>query len=282
VYKLSPGGFLGSDGIETRAIRAASAGAGSVEWERRQSTAIPDYVDELEAVPAETQSLYQLFSWYIARALLESGSCRVLDVGCGIGKRLPSYVRPLEAAFASRGIGYIGLDPVERNLSGRDYPFICARIEDVPSMLDERFDLFLFATSLDHVEDTGRAAAAVRALATERALGVFWLGLHDPDLVAEQMGRKWFGRLYSSLNPFAVLWRAALVVALMARRYPDMVRRAQQLKRGTPLDDLHFAYFTRANAHLHLARFGTVRDFALVPGMNSAFATVEIHGTSAR
>jgi SAM-dependent methyltransferase len=283
VYKLSPRGFLRPDGSETRAMHATgAAGAGSAEWGRRQHMALPGYEHELDAVPAETQRLYDLFSCYIARALLDGGYRRLLDVGCGIGSRLPPYVRPLEGAFAARGIAYVGLDPVEQNVSGRDYPFICGRIEDVPCVLDDRFDLFLFSTSLDHVEDTGRAAAAVRELSAERALAVFWLGLHDPALVAEEMGRKWFGRLYSSLNPLAFLWRAALVVALMLRRYPDLVRRARNLERGVPLDSLHFAYFTRASVRLHLERFGAVRDFMLVPGTNSAFAAVEIRGAAAR
>jgi SAM-dependent methyltransferase len=282
LYKLSPRGFLNPDGTETRWIYTAAAGSASAEWNRRQSTALPGYEHELNAVPAETQRLYDLFSWYIARALLDSGHRRVLDVGCGIGSRPPPYVRPLEAAFASRGVGYVGLDPVVQNVSGRDYPFICGRIEDVPPVLDDRFDVFLFSTSLDHVEDTARAAAAVRKLAAERALGVFWLGLHDPALVAEEMGRKWFGRLYSSLGPLTFLWRAALIVALMVRRYPDMVRRARNLERGVPLDNLHFAYFTRASVRPHLERFGEVRDFTLVPGTNSAFATVEIRGEAAR
>lgn len=281
-YKLSPRGFLRSDGAETRVMHATGPGSGSAEWDRRQSIALPGYERELDAVPAETQRLYDLFSWYIARALLDRDHCRILDVGCGIGSRLPPYVRPLEAVFASRGVCYVGLDPVEQNVTGRDYLFICGRIEDVPSVLEDRFDLFLFSTSLDHIEDTASAAAAVRKLSEERALGVFWLGLHDPAIVAEEIGRRWFGRLYSSLAPLTFLWRAALIVALMLRRYPDMVRRARNLERGAPLDNLHFAYFTRSSVRSHLERFGEVRDLTHIPGTNSVFATVEIRGQSLR
>jgi SAM-dependent methyltransferase len=278
MYKLSPRGFLRPDGTETRIIRASDAEPGTAEWHNRQAQALPGYVHELGAVPHETQRLYELFSRYIAFALLEMRCSAILDVGCGIGKRLPPYVRPLGQTLASNRIIYVGLDPLGQNLNGREYPFVCGRIEDLPLVLEAQFDLFIFATSLDHIEDTSRAAAAVRKLAAPRALAVFWVGLHDPQLVAEELGSKWLGRLYSSLNPLLFLYRVALVVAVMVRRYPDMVRRAWRLRGGLPLDNLHFSYFTRSNVHHHLRHFGEVRDFTHVPGTNSAFATVEIRG----
>jgi hypothetical protein len=176
----------------------------------------------------------------------------------------------------------VGLDPIDENLSTRDYPFICGRIEDLPPVLEGEFDLFLLATSLDHLEDTARAADAVRKLSAPRALGIFWFGLHDPAVVAEELGRKWFGRLYSSLNPLAFLARAAIVVAVMARRYPDMVQRARQLRRGVPLDRFHFSYFTRSNVRSHLEHFGEVRDLTHIAGTNSSFATVDIRGDRSR
>ncbi len=282
MYRLSPTDFLGPDGKKTPVIQVAEVGSRSADWDRRQSLALPGYLHEIDAVHPETQQLYGLFSQYIAFALLKGRGTKILDVGCGIGVRLPPYVRPLEPVLVSLGIQYVGLDPMNQNLNGRDYPFVCGRIEDLPSILETKFDVFLFATSLDHIEDTARAAGAVRKLSTERALGVFWVGLHDPEIVAEELGRKWFGRLYASLNPLLFLLRAALVIAVMARRYPDMVRRRWQLRRGAPLDKLHFAYFTRSNVRFYLQHFGEVLDFSHVPGTNSAFATVEICGESPR
>jgi SAM-dependent methyltransferase len=281
-YRLSQAGFVRSDGFATRTIQVAGSASAGTEWHHRQSQALPGYLHEVEAVPVEMQHLYSLFSWYIAAALLEGHCQRILDIGCGIGVNLPPYVRPLQDSLVSRGIQYVGLDPIDQNLSGRDYPFICGRIEDLPPVLEGEFDLFLFATSLDHLEDTARAAEAVRKLSAPRALGIFWFGLHDPSVVAEELGRKWFGRLYSSLNPLVFLVRAALVVAVMARRYPDMVRRARQLRHGIPLDRFHFSYFTRSNMLPHLEHFGEVRDLTHITGTNSSFAAVEIRGDRSR
>jgi SAM-dependent methyltransferase len=282
MYRLSPEGFVRSDGVATRTIRVPEGGLAGAEWHWRQDQAVPGYLHEIEAVPPDMQHLYSLFSWYIATALLEGHCKRILDIGCGIGANLPPYVRPLGSSLASRGIEYVGLDPIDQNVSGRAYPFVCGRIEDLPSVLEGEFDLFLFATSLDHLEDTARAANAVRRLSAPRALGLFWFGLHDPSVVAEELGRKWFGRLYSSLNPLAVLVRAALVVAVMARRYPDMIQRAWRLRRGLPMDKFHFSYFTRSNVRSHLEHFGEVRDLTHVTGTNSSFATVDIRGDRSR
>jgi len=282
VHRLSSGGFLVPDGGTARVIEIPESGSPDAEWHRRQNRALPGYLHEIETVPPELQQLYEFFSWYIAFALLNGRCKRILDIGCGVGTYLPSYIRPLANLLALHGIQYVGLDPIDQNAAGREYLFIRGRIEDLPFVLEGDFDLFLFATSLDHVEDTSRAADAVSKLAAPGSLGIFWVGLHDPALVAEELGRKWFGRLYSSLNPVSFLLRAALVIAVMLRRYPDMIRRAWRLRRGIPLDNLHFAYFTRANIRSHLERFGEVRDLTHVVGTNSAFATVEIGGDRPR
>jgi SAM-dependent methyltransferase len=276
LHKLTPSGFQRPDGTETRVVRITGRQPVGAEWHRRQAEALPGYVDELDAVPDEVQRLYALFSCYVARALLDREGIAILDVGCGIGTRLPPYIRPLRDGLESRRMLYVGLDPIEINADKREYPFICGRLEDVPSALDARFAAFVFATSLDHLEDTAVAAGSVRALAAPRAVAIFWIGLHDPRIVAEELGRKWFGRLYASLNPLVFLLRAAQVGAVMLRRYPDMIRRAWKLRRGVPLDKLHFRYFTLSDVFDHLGRFGKLRDFTLVPGTNSAFATVEV------
>jgi SAM-dependent methyltransferase len=259
-----------------------TASAGSGEWDRRQSTALPDYLRGQEEVTTENQQLYELFGWYLACAVLKGGTKKILDVGCGIGSRHPPYMQALESTLAANQVMYVGLDPLAENTSGRDYPFICGRIEDVPSVLDDRFDMFLFSSSLDHLEDTDRAAAAVQELAADRAVGVFWIGLHDADLVGGALGQKWFARLFSSLNPVLFFARAVAVAGVIARRYPDLVRRAWRLKTGVPLDNLHITYFTRSNVRSHLERFGELRDLTHIPGTNSVFATVAIRPKAGR
>jgi hypothetical protein len=119
-------------------------------------------------------------------------------------------------------------------------------------------------------------ADAVRRLAARRAQCIFWIGLHDASLIGEEIGRKWFSRLFESLNPFAFVSRALQVNAVMLYRYSSVLRRAWSLRKGAPLDDLHFHYFTRVNVRDALAWFGAIRQVMEVPGSASMFATVEV------
>ena len=277
MYKLSTTGFVRPDGRATRVIMAGGAGSGGEKCDARQRAALPGYLRELDAVTPETQRLYQLFGWYLACAVLTGGGKKILDVGCGIGTCYPPYVRPLEHALGANRIMYVGLDPMPENATDRGYPFICGRIEDVPSVLEDRFDVFLFATSLDHFEDTAAVARAVRQLAAEHALALFWIGLHDVAIVAEQIGGAVFQRLFASLAPAGFCARYARAALQELKAYLSLRKRQAKLDAGKALDDLHFHYFTQANVGAVLRLFGELQDVLRVPGTNSMFATVLIN-----
>jgi SAM-dependent methyltransferase len=275
MYSISDAGFVDSNGRLSRSIdlgRDEASGA----WQRRQDNALPGYRHELSETQPVLQKLYRSFSWYIATAILQSRPASILDVGCGISSRHPPYIEPLRGMLQSHGILYTGLDPMCEAESAREYFFVRGRVEDAPEQIEHRFGMFLFSTSLDHFEDLDQVARAVRRLAARGARCVFWIGLHDPALVAGEIGRKWFSRLYQSMNPAAFLGRALIVNAVMLYRYPSMLARWRALRRGAPLDELHFHFFTRDNVRDALARFGEIRDLADVPGTSSIFATVDV------
>ncbi len=159
----------------------------------------------------------------------------------------------------------------------RSYPFICGRIEDLPPALADKFDVFLFfSTTLDHFENIEKVAATVGQLASEDAICIFWLGLHDTPAVAEMMATGFFRNLYISLN----VWRFAFayVVSLLKllRYYWRLLRRAQKLKIGKPLDKLHFHYFTSDSVPGYLGLFGRIVNLQRIPGSNMLFATVSM------
>jgi hypothetical protein len=55
-----------------------------------------------------------------------------------------------------------------------------------------------------------------------------------------------------------------------------LAARQRRLSANTPLDDLHFHYFTAATLPAALSHFGSVLDVTRLPGSNSVFATVAV------
>ncbi len=240
-------------------------------WRQVTYASMDEYAQQhAGAYPAETLQIMRLFAGFIARHIDPSGTC--LDIGCGTGSTTPPYADRLMV-----GSRYVGLDPLRLD-HVRDYPFICARIEELPAACPRlRFAGFIFATSLDHLEELETAAQAVAKLAhPEGAMAVLWIGLHDRDLLVAQTGARlastWlggraFGGMLRALAwPLRGYWRT--------RRWLD--RRDRDLSAGRPLDNLHFHYFTRATLAAALAHFGKLEEVVEVPGTNSCFAAVRV------
>ena len=79
-------------------------------WRRKQDNALVEYQDShvQEQVSPVTHAIYKLFGAYIGAALHgpdEKARPNVLDVGCGIGRRRPIYMRKL-----IDGVDYFGMD----------------------------------------------------------------------------------------------------------------------------------------------------------------------------
>lgn len=268
MYRLSPRGFVGPTGAEEPFL-LLQEDASSTEWNAKQRRAIDQYH---APPPDEIKVFYSLFDAYIAAATYGRTSLKILDVGCGIGTVPPEYVNTLVHAGADRI--YAGIDPIAQDVACRSYPFICGRIESLPSVLADRFDVFLFSTSLDHFEDIEMVARTVKQLASENAICVFWLGLHDTPAVAEQAASGFFRKLYSSLNVRHFVFEYVAALLKLLRYYWAMRRRRQRLKAGEPLDELHFHYFTADTVGKYLRLFGRLTNQLRIPGSNMLFATV--------
>jgi hypothetical protein len=171
---------------------------------------------------------------------------------------------------------YAGLDPLDTNVESRKYPFIHGRLEELPGKLRETFDAFVFSTSLDHFEDVRRAAADVRTLASKDAVAIFWVGLHDAQYVAELMGSDLFGRHFHDGRAGTLAAGTAQLLARIPLMAGRLAARQRRLSANTPLDDLHFHYFTAATLPAALSHFGSVLDVTRLPGSNSVFATVAV------
>ena len=146
----------------------------------------------------------------------------------------------------------------------------------MPKYLDDKFDGFLFSTTLDHFENIESVAALIRQLANEEAVCIFWIGLHDIQFVAEQAGSKAFLKLFYSLNPLRFLLELGMALLKLLRLYWLLRRRQHRLAMDRPLDAFHFHYFTTGNVREFLALFGRVTDEIRIPGTNMLFATVAL------
>lgn len=246
------------------------------DWLQKQQASMSEYLDARESVAPTTLVLYKLFDAYIAAALHGRRGAKVLDIGCGVDRDWPPYVATLRRECGITGNVYAGVDPISHDVEHRSYPFVCARLEELHRLLDDRIDAFLFATSLDHFENLDEVASAVRRLASDNALCIFWVGLHDAVLVGEQSGARAYQRLFCSLSPAAFGWRYLRNVVGMTVTYFRLLRRHRRLRDGCALDNRHFHYFTRSSLEHGLRAFGTQIDSLVIPGTASVFTTVRV------
>ncbi|MCC6532435.1 MAG: hypothetical protein IT531_07800 [Burkholderiales bacterium] len=279
-YKIGPLGFIACDGSVRSYIRLSGSEIHD-DWLRKQEASMPEYLHELARTSSTTNTLYKLFDAYIVAALHGRRNAKVLDVGCGLSRSSPPYVATLRREAGRTGNVYVGLDPIAYDIDRRTYPFACARLEDLADAIDDRFDAFLFATSLDHFENLADVAHAVRTLAAGDAVCVFWVGLHDAALVGQQSGARAYRRLFSSLRLRAFVFHYFRNLIGMPVNYARLLHRRRNMRHGRPLDRLHFHYFTEASLDQSLAQFGTRIDTINIPGTASIFTTVRM-ATGAR
>lgn len=272
-------GFVfSSGGIKCHSIKIEDQQLPSEGWREKQETAIGEYQDShvQEIMSDATKAIYKLFGTYIGNALYCSdiNTCpKVLDIGCGIGSRRPLYVRALNDR-----VNYLGLDAVDAN-PARDYPFICSRVETLMQVeaFKNKFDMFVFGTSLDHFEDIDEVARAVSYLAAPGAKVVFWIGLHDVPIVASQEGAKGFYEIFQNGSVLVTLLRSLRFVFLVFPRvFIALMLRKIKLKRGQNLDAFHFWYFTKKDIPMILSKFGEIVDMSFLPGTNSMFVTCRV------
>lgn len=251
------------------------SGGGSDAWQRVNAASLGEYRDHHGAgnYPPAILEIMGMAEAFVGKWAGLWGARTMLDIGCGIGRDRPPYVRHLAGPMT-----YAGLDPFAENLE-RTYPFICGRLEDLAARpLNKKFDLALFATSLDHFEDARNALALAGSVTTGGHL-VVWCGLHDSPLIARTDVSDWIFRLCRNNRTFLSRSVAFLFYALLTwpRIALTLWRRERRLAAGRPLDDLHFHYFTEARLRALLDQVGTVHEFALCPGCDSAFVALTVH-----
>lgn len=274
-YTITKGKFIKHDLTEDSFIEINS-GSHSPEWSIKQENSMQEYIDELTLADPQIEDIYRILEHYIAKTISGKSGLNILDVGCGIGSDYPKYARFLENGFEDGQNTYIGLDPIPFQVDRRKYPFICGRIEDVQNEVDLKFDLFLFASCLDHFEDIERVAGEIKEISHPNALAIIWIGLHDRSIVGEQVGAKLFPSLYSDLNVFSFLGNYIKMNIRMIEHYLQLRKREKRLANGTPLDQLHFHYFTEDSIKKYLDLFGETIDSLKVIGTNSMFYTVRL------
>ena len=275
-YKLENGHFITNDGM-TKTIHIDTE-QHSQSWLEKQNASTEEYkvTHTRDGISTRSKNIYRLFSAYINDAVYsayDDEAINVLDVGCGTFTELPPYM-----GATKQSVTYVGLDPENVNPI-RDYLFICGMVEDLHKHLhdDVKFNVFLFSTSLDHIEDIEECARSIHEVAGQPSYCIFYLGLHDVEIVAEQWGGGMFKRIYQDMKIGRVIIRLMKSTLIsIPFSFKNMYIRNRKLIENSPLDDKHFHYFTLNNIWNYMRVFGDVVDSVIIPGTNAMFVTVKI------
>lgn len=275
-YRLKDGIFIGDD-RETKTIHINTEQQ-SQSWLEKQNASVEEYkiAHTREGISTRSKCLYRLFGAYINDFVYSTYgdvAINILDVGCGTFTELPPYIKGNEKQT------YIGLDPEGTNPE-RDYLFVQGMIEDLHMHLhdDVKFNIFLFSTSLDHIEDIEECANSIRKVAEQPSYCIFFLGLHDVEIVAEQWGGGIFKRIYRDMEIGKVTIRLIKGTLIsMPLSFRSAYIRNKKLIEKSPLDDKHFHYFTLNNIYDYMNIFGDIVDSIIIPGSNAMFITVKMN-----
>ena len=225
-----------------------------------------EYIEtqEQDIVTKNIDVIYQHFQGFIAKHI-EKFDSYILDVGCGIGKELPRYFRLLSSSY-----NYFGLDPIKINLEKRDYPFFCCGIEDLKKVrLNKSFDMALFSSSLDHIEDISQALNILKEKVSGKVL--VWITLQDSDEIALNYGDSYFSYIFNTKNIFGQFFRI-IFIFLKTLRLPIIFSKIEsKLKKKVPLDPYHFHYFTKKSLFETFEQHGEIKETLKIPGTNSMF-----------
>lgn len=227
----------------------------SAEWEAQQEGSVERYQDEHYE---EDETVASIFGGFVATNV--PADAMVLDVGCGLFPHLPAYVRDLRIG------GYVGVEPLTTPVE-RDFVCLAGAVAENLPLKDESFDAALLATSLDHIMDVDAAMSELRRVVRPQGRIYFWVGLHDPEVVARA---KSFHSIFYGARGVRRAARIAAAYAEYGWFMLQMWKRRRNLARGVPLDHAHCRYYTEALLREHLARWHfRVDRWLLVPGTNA-------------
>jgi SAM-dependent methyltransferase len=236
------------------------------QWLEQQSASVERYQDTSYE---DDETLGVLFGGFIACTLERSGV--VLDIGCGLHSQLPHYVKHLDLPQ------YLGIEPITAPVE-RTYTCLSGVMaEDIPLQTDCA-EAAIFATSLDHIEDARGAIREVTRVLKPGAPFYFWLGVHDPHLLAEA---KTFGVVHIHSSGLRKFVRIAAAPVEHVHLIVKMRKQAQRLAAGIPLDTAHVRYHTLATIDDELASYGLdIVRRVLVPGSASLFVEARARGSA--
>jgi SAM-dependent methyltransferase len=226
-----------------------------MDWETQQLQSIERYQDNSYEADG---TIGELFGGFIAVTL--DRTKLVLDIGCGLHPLLPHYVKELSLP------NFCGIEPLEVDV---DRGFRCltgVQAENIPLETGSA-GAAIFATSLDHIEDANAAIKEVTRVVDGPLY--FWLGVHDPEFLAES---KTFGVVMNHRKGLRKLLSFVLAPLEYCYVHWQMHKRRRDLANGTPLDSAHVRYHTMAKVDKEFAGYGLkITRRVVVPGSASAF-----------
>lgn len=226
-----------------------------MDWETQQLQSIARYQDDSYEADG---TIGELFGGFIAVTL--DRTKLVLDIGCGLHPLLPHYVKQLNLP------NFCGIEPLEVDV---DRGFRCltgVQAEKLPLETGSA-GAAIFATSLDHIEDANAAIKEVTRVVDGPLY--FWLGVHDPEFLAEG---KTFGVIMNQRKGIKKFASFLLAPVEYLYVFWQMRKRARDLANGTPLDSAHVRYHTMAKVDEEFAGYGLkITRRVVVPGSASAF-----------
>ena len=221
----------------------------SSSWLEKQEASYEEYEETHERgnYPEYVLSFFSYFrnviSEYSLQLLTNQREINILDIGCGISRKIPIYVPQ------SRYINYIGLDPIKKNRD-REYPFICSRLENLSVLLEpDSIDIFLFSTSLDHFEEIDSIYGILKKVAKEKSYIIISSGMHDTSIISTWTAynnikiTNQFEFKKGVIARLKYLKRLILFSKSMMDSYHYFSERSSKIENNVPLDKLHFHYF---------------------------------------
>jgi SAM-dependent methyltransferase len=208
----------------------------------------------------EDGTIGTLFGCFISQNINRSGI--TLDIGCGIHSKLPHYVKNLNLSF------FIGIEPIPMVIDREFYCLAGVLAESLP-IKNNVVDSAIFATSLDHIANASKAINEVlRTMKTDGKL-FFWLGVHDPFILAEA---KTYGVVHNHSKGLYKWARILLSPIEHLLFHYSMIKRKNNLLNGKRLDKAHVRYHTVLGIENEFSSYGLeIVQSILVPGSASLF-----------
>lgn len=247
MYKIENGFFVKGD-LKTKTIHGDKTI--SEDWEIKQKNSIEEYnLTHDNNYPEYINYIFRIYGWVINSTILSkisnNNQINVLDVGCGISKKIPPYFN-----CNNNQVNYIGLDPININ-SNRDFLFINSVIEKIDELIPPNsIDIFCFSTSLDHIQDLNILVEKLKIVANKNAKVVMVQSVRDSNIYANKLMYYHLDSMNNISftgfkNKLKYINRVKLFILNLFKERKKIEVLEKKMKSSQSLDDLHFHFFTR-------------------------------------